>query len=73
MSSLKKILIGLTAAIVLLVSVMLFWANQSILPDDAATVSFSVRPGSGVKSAAWQINQSGVPLNTTLFSLLGAY
>lgn len=70
MSFLKKTLIGLIAVIVLLASVLLFWANQPILPDDAEAVAFSVRPGSGVKSAAWQINQAGVPMNAALFSLL---
>ena len=70
MSFLKKALIGITAAIVLLVSAAMFWAHQSLLSDSAGAAAFSVRPGSGVKSTARQIRQAGIPLNATLFSLL---
>lgn len=66
----KKAIIGFVAAVMLLVSAMAFWAFQSILPDGAQPVTFLVRSGTGVKSAAFQVRKAGAPLNTTLFSLL---
>lgn len=70
MSFIKKTLIGVAAVIMLLISAVVFWANQSIIPESAEPVAFAVRSGSGVKSSARQITAAGVPLNETLFSLL---
>jgi UPF0755 protein len=62
-------------AIVLLVSLGIagygyFWAHHPILGANDAPVDFAVRPGSGLRSAAEQIEDSGVPMNGTLFAIL---
>lgn len=44
-----------------------YWAQQPIIQQDQAGIDFSIKAGSGVKSAAQQIVSAGVPINPHFF------
>jgi UPF0755 protein len=47
-----------------------FWAHNPIIDAGAKPIDFAIQPGSGVRSAARQIEASGVPMNATFFAIL---
>lgn len=69
MNSIKKI-IGISIVFGLLFGASLaFWARQPII-DGGPVIEFTIKPGSGLNSAAQQIANAGAPVNPMLLTLL---
>lgn len=50
-----------------------FWAHAPIIQADDAPISFTIAPGSSVRSSAEQIADAGVPVNPVLLGLLARF
>jgi UPF0755 protein len=70
MSFLKKIFALLVVLALIFAGLVVYWAQQPIIPADQPGIDFTIKPGSAVKSAAQQISAAGVPVNPQLFVLL---
>jgi UPF0755 protein len=70
MAFFKKIFVFIIILAVSAAAGLAYWATQPILGARQPAQEFVIKPGSGVKSAAEQIKQAGVPLHPTLFTLL---
>lgn len=66
----KKFLFLVVLGLAVLAAALIFWSRQPILEAAQAPVSFTIQPGSSVRSAGQQIEQSGVPLHSTLFEIM---
>ena len=58
------------AAVLICVGAMVIWARQPVLAPGQATIEFSVKPGSGVRSTAQQIAGENIPINPLLLEIL---
>jgi UPF0755 protein len=68
-----KKLFSLLFFLILSVCATLFvWGSQPIISSGEVekTIDFSIKPGSGVRSAARQIRDAGVPVNPVIFEVL---
>ncbi|HCY61649.1 MAG TPA: endolytic transglycosylase MltG [Oxalobacteraceae bacterium] len=65
----KLVLFGVVLALLAGAGVA-WWANTPILTAGQPARAFAVAPGSGVNSAAGQIADADIPVNTTLFIVL---
>ena len=66
----KKFLVLLLSIALLGSGGFLLWSRTPILAAGHAPVDFTIRPGSGVRSAAGQIASAGVPVQPLLLELL---
>jgi UPF0755 protein len=69
MAFLKKLFVFLLLSALVLAGGVGYWVTQPIF-DDGASRDFSIKPGSGARSVARQIESAGVPLNPIMFELL---
>lgn len=70
MPLLKKVFVLTIVLAMVFASLIIYWAKRPIIPQDQFAISFSIKAGSGVKAAAQQIADAGVPINPRLFALL---
>jgi UPF0755 protein len=66
----KKLFFLLALGLIVLAAGIIFWSRQPILGASQSPVAFTIKPGSGIRSAGQQIAQSGVPLQPALFEIL---
>lgn len=66
----KKIFVSVLILAILIGGTLLFWASQPILPANKAPIGFVIKPGSGVRSSAKQIERAGVPIQPLAFEML---
>lgn len=70
---LKKLLVSLIIAAIVLPGLGYLWAHAPILPSGAAPVEFAIKPGSGVRSSMQQVAQAGAPVRPLLMTLLARF
>lgn len=66
---LKKLIVLLLLVATLAGAAGAYWTRQPIVAATAEPISFTVKPGSGVATAAQQIADAGVPVSPMLLSL----
>jgi UPF0755 protein len=70
MTVLTKLFLILLAAALLALGAFAFWAQQPVLASGASAIEFSIKAGSGVRSAAQQIASENIPVNPLLLEVL---
>jgi UPF0755 protein len=68
MTMLKRVFLALALILILAASGFAWWAGSAISPSKDS-ITFEIKPGS-LGSVITQLNNQGVPVNATLFSLL---
>jgi UPF0755 protein len=66
----KKFLAGFLILLILFGGAVYYWAGQPILDESSPSMEFSIKPGSGVRGAARQIAEAGIPVQPWLLELL---
>ncbi len=66
----KKFLFLAVLGLAILAAGIIYWAQQPITGASQSATAFTIKPGSGIRSASQQIAQSGIPLQPTLFEIL---
>ncbi|MBC3862246.1 endolytic transglycosylase MltG [Undibacterium jejuense] len=69
MSLIKNLFILLVLLLAAMVGGLIYWSGQA-LDTDGKTVEFTIKAGSGVRSASRQIQEAGVPVPAIFFELL---
>jgi UPF0755 protein len=67
---LKKFLAGFLILLILFGGAVYYWAGQPILDESSPSMEFSIKPGSGVRGAARQIAEAGIPVQPWLLELV---
>ncbi|MFZ6749766.1 endolytic transglycosylase MltG [Undibacterium sp. Ren11W] len=72
MSSIKKIISLLFIALMIAATAFAYWAYQPLAQtgSEFASVDFSIKAGSGVRSASRQMRDGGVPIEPFMFEVL---
>jgi UPF0755 protein len=66
----KKFLAGFLIFLILFGGAVYYWAGQPILDESSPSMEFSIKPGSGVRGAARQIAEAGIPVQPWLLELV---
>lgn len=66
----KKLILIVVVATLLAIAGVAFWSTQPLIANDAAPISFTIEPGSGVDASTKQIAAAGVPVQPQLLSVL---
>jgi UPF0755 protein len=66
----KKFLAAFLILLIVFAGAVYYWAGQPILDESSPSMEFSVRPGSGVRAAARQIAEAGIPVQPWLLELV---
>jgi UPF0755 protein len=66
----KKFLAGFLILLIVFGGAVYYWAGQPILDESSPSMEFSIKAGSGVRGAARQIAEAGIPVQPWLFELL---
>ncbi|MDB5824370.1 MAG: aminodeoxychorismate lyase [Herminiimonas sp.] len=66
----KKFLAGFLILLILFGGAVYYWAGQPILDESSPSMEFTIKAGSGVRGAARQIAEAGIPVQPWLLELL---
>lgn len=69
----KKLIATIFVLALVAAGVIALWARQPIIDAGQPSVEFSIKPGSGVRSASRQIAAAGVPVPPILLELLARF
>jgi UPF0755 protein len=67
---LKKLIAALFILALVAAGMIALWSRQPIIAAEQAPIEFSIKPGSGVRSAARQIANAGVPVQPFMLEIL---
>lgn len=66
----KKLFVGIVVFALIFAGAIVFWAQRPIIGKDHPIIEFSIKSGSGLRSAMEQVADAGAPVSPILLTLL---